>query len=142
MLRQFKKRTYNMTNNNLKSQTYDILIRGAGGYFSLGSMSDEAASYWKSQETNDLIQHLQWPEEEDIGPKEGVYRLEDYRDSANIAQVVGFDDIEKIKVYSGDVELDVPDEGIDTRLSKFQPNNFESRVPNEGIDTSSSTSPE
>jgi hypothetical protein len=110
---------------NSKNETYDLLIRGAGGYFTLGSMSNEAADYWRRQQTEDLMLHLQWPEDDDVGPKEGGYRLADYRESADIAQVVGFDDIEKIKVYFGDEELETPDEGISVRKSKLHPNNFE-----------------
>ena len=84
--------------------TYDIVIRGSGGDFTLGQITTEAANYWSTLSQEELLLHLSCPEEEDIGPSEAQYRLEDYRDSANLAYEIGFDEIDKVKIYSASGE--------------------------------------
>ncbi len=89
-----------MTNSTLNDlQTYIIAIRGTGGEFTISWISADAGEYWSTQSHENLIMHLTFPEDEDIGPSDERYRLPDYRDNANIL-VSGLDEIEKVTVYS------------------------------------------
>lgn len=90
--------------NELDETEYTLLIRGSGGFFTKGEITCESANYWTGQSYGDLLIHLVHPEDYDFGPSEERFRIEDYRDNANLAFEIGFTEIEKMIVYLGENE--------------------------------------
>ena len=83
--------------NNLKQtkvKTYDIVICGSGGNFTLGEIPTKIANDWAGMSQDELGPYLSMSKN----------RGKDYRDSANIACEVGLDEIDKVKIYSASGE--------------------------------------
>lgn len=85
-------------NEKIEGNAYRILVKGDGGEFVIGEISDEAFKYWSSRDQDELSAYVANPDGSQFEPKEEAYRLEPWRELGDFVHAYGIESIEQLIV--------------------------------------------
>ncbi len=77
---------------------YEITIKGSGGEFCIGSISDSAASYWSSMSKSEFTSYLCNPEDHRLEPSDESLQLAKWHDLHNVVWVYGIEELETLTI--------------------------------------------
>jgi len=90
-----------MTTSNLNSgYTYRVSIKGDGGEFTLGEISDVAYSHWVKRTSTELSGYVANPEGSKFEPANDDHRLAAWHDLDEFAHEYGIEHIQQITIES------------------------------------------
>jgi len=77
---------------------YEITIKGNGGEFCIGSISDAAASYWSQVSKSELISYLCDPHGHRLEPVDKSLKLEKWHELNNVVWTYGIEGLETLTI--------------------------------------------
>lgn len=77
---------------------YEISIKGNGGEFCIGSISDAAASYWSKVSKSEFTSYLCNPDGHRLEPNDESLQLEKWHDLNNVVWVYGIEGLETLTI--------------------------------------------